>query len=558
MVNGLQSTATGSARLNDGLGRTSDGSGKLTSATAKARSGAERLAEKVEEARKQTAEAVGRNDPLKNAMRSGEQLLDEAPLKPTQQQLSAAWQALQRMTAGRSDAQYAAALEAVRAANRELTGADPGAEEEGEEAAGVVGAVQSARGQFDLGLYLAEQQDKNGRQAQAGMDKLAKASLRLDQGLHKLLVHSRKLSAGVARLARNGQQLPAGLEQLTTGAEGLLAGLGEVASGAGGLASGLEGGAQRSQLLTAGLSRLRSGTKAQSGSRSDSLQERSPGIFRSGYFYLAGLDGTRPQQRDKAGFLVNLAKGGSAARMLVVPTDPQATSDTAATGDRLTAAAARLARETNSEVVVGGLSPSLVELDSALREQMPLARIILSIVTLLILVPVTRSLVLPIIAALLNLLTVSAVFGLLSLLFNDSLLGGPGFVDSTVIPATVVLTFGLAIDYEVFILARIREEYVRSGSTSAAIANGLGKTAPVISGAAMVMIAVFLAFSISSLAVLRALGVGLALGVVIDAFIIRFVLFPAVMGALGDRCWWIPRWLDRIVPGGDRAAAVEV
>ena len=124
-------------------------------------------------------------------------------------------------------------------------------------------------------------------------------------------------------------------------------------------------------------------------------------------------------------------------------------------------------------------------------------RLALSLVSLLILIPVMRSLTIPLLAAVINLLTVSASFGVLALLFNGSLLGGPGYVDATVVPATMMVMFGLAIDYEVFVFARMREEYVRTGSTTAAVRNGLDRTAHVVTGAAMIMISVFLAFSVS-------------------------------------------------------------
>lgn len=546
LANGLDASAAGSTRLTEGLGKASDGSGKLTDATRKTSSGASLLASKVAGARKETDEALESGAPLRNALRSGEQELDQAPLQATEENLASAWQALQRMSVGRDDPAFAALATALREAARSLTGIDPESQE-GDPEAGVAAGVADARGQFDLALYLAGQQEQSQREAGKGIDKLADASAKLDSGLRRLLDASRDLSGGIAKLSQRGQQLPAGLRQLGSGAERLLSGLGGLEGGAGTLASRLSDGAQRSDRLTAAVGRLHDATQRQSGS---DLERQSPGLFRSGYFYLAGLDGTRPERRNQAGFLVNIAEGGSAARMLVVPEDSQASDGAIETGERLSADAARLARETDAEVAVGGLSPNLVEVNKALRDRTPLARLVLSLVTILILLPVTRSLALPILAALFNLLTVSATFGILSLLFNDSLLGGPGFVDTTVIPATVVLTFGLAIDYEVFILTRIREEYVRSGSTQAAISNGLTRTAPVISGAAVIMIAVFLAFSVSAMIMLRNLGVALAIGVAIDAFAIRFVLLPAAMRALGDRCWWLPRWLDRVMPGG--------
>jgi RND superfamily putative drug exporter len=553
LASGLQSSAAGSTKLSGGLDRSSEGSGKLTDATAEASDGADRLSEKVAKARKQTAEAVGSGRSLKNALREGEEALDAAPLGTAEEQLRAAWGALQRMTAGRADAQYAAAVEAVRQASLNLSGTEPGSDEEAESASGVAAALQQGLDQFDLGLYLAARQDKSGRSARDGMVKLEKASAKLDRGLARLLEHSRDLSAGMARLSRNGERLPPGLQRLSNGADRLLAGLGEIEGGSGSLAGGLEGGAQRSRLLTGAVGKLRDGTEGQG----QDITAQSPGIFRSGYFYLAGLDGSRPDRRNQAGFLVNLANGGSTARMLVIPKDPLASSEVAATGDRIAADAADLSREMHSEVLVGGLSSSLVDLNQTLREQVPFARLVLSLVTIAVLLLVARSLLLPVIAALLNLLTVSACLGLMALLFDGSLLGGPGYVDTAVIPASVILTFGLAIDYEVFIFARIREEYLRTGSTRAAIDDGLAHTAHVISGAALIMIVVFLTFSISPLANLRNLGVSQAIGVFIDAFIIRFVILPATMRALGDRCWWIPKWLDAILPGQSLRRAEE-
>ena len=550
LAGGLKSSADGSTQLSAGLGEVNGGSGKLTNATRRASSGADRLAAEVSSAQESSDEAAESGAPLRSALRDGERSIDRAPLRGTEDQLAAAWLALQRMSVGRGDPEYAAAVGALREATRGLSGADPGDEDAGPSAASVAAALDDALGQFELGLYLAERQRRSQREAGEGIGKLASASADLDRGLEKLLANSRELSAGIAHLDRRGEALPPGLGRLADGAEQLLAGLGELRGGAGELSGGLDRGAEGSQGLTAAVGRLRGGVEEQPGSAPN---EQSPGLFRSGYFYLAGFDGSRPERRSQAGFLVNIAEGGTAARMLVIPSDDQASDGAAETGERLTADAERLARETDAEVVVGGLSPNLVGLDKALRDQMPLARLVLSLVTIAILLPVTRSLTLPLLAALFNLLTVSATFGLMSLLFNSSLLGGPGFVDSAVIPATVVLTFGLAIDYEVFILARIREEYLRSGSTREAIATGLTRTAPVISGAAVIMITVFIAFSISSLITFRNLGVALSIGVVIDAFVIRFLLLPAAMRALGDRCWWLPRWLDRIMPGGGPA-----
>ena len=172
------------------------------------------------------------------------------------------------------------------------------------------------------------------------------------------------------------------------------------------------------------------------------------------------------------------------------------------------------------------------------------------LVTVLVLLPVLRSLVMPVAAAFLNLLTVTASFGLMSVLFNGSLFGGPGYVDTTVIPMTIMVMFGLALDYEVFIFARMREEYLVTGSPDAAVTNGLAHTSRVVTGAAITMIFVFATFAISPLATVRDFGVAQALAVSVDAFVIRLVVVPTLMRALGKWAWWMPSWLDRLLPGG--------
>jgi putative drug exporter of the RND superfamily len=108
--------------------------------------------------------------------------------------------------------------------------------------------------------------------------------------------------------------------------------------------------------------------------------------------------------------------------------------------------------------------------------------------------------------------------------------------------------FGLSMDYEVFLLSRIREEYDRTGDNATAVANGLAATARVITAAAAIMFCVFGAFVLGSDRSLKVFGLGLATAVLLDATVVRLVLVPATMELLGDRNWWLPRWLDRILP----------
>lgn len=553
LANGLAATSSGSRRLSEGLGRTSDGSGELAKGADKASGGAGRLAGAIEQAGEQTESLVGSARLFRNASRSGNERLGalHAPLDETEAQLAAAHAALRRMTAGKADPEYAATLRSVEAAMLRLSGTDPASGEQPDPAYGGVGAgVESAEGQFDVDLYLAGQLDRKGRRATKGMEQLADASARLDRGLRRLASGSQELSDGLGALDRGGERLSPALRQLSLGAERLSGGLGLLEDGSARLSQGLGDGAQRSGLLTGALDRIGNGLAGQrepdgEGSQLNRIQQDSPGLFRSGYFVLAGLDGSRPEQRDQLGFLINLNRGGSHARMLVIPRDDPTEAAANETNERIEREAAELARQTGTEVVVGGAGPNQMVVNAEIRDRAPLMRLALSLVSLLILIPVMRSLTMPFVAAALNVLTVSASLGALALLFDGSLLGGPGYIDATVVPAMMMVMFGLAIDYEVFIFARMREEYDRTGSPAAAIRNGLDRTSHVVTGAAILMVVIFLSFSISDFIMLRNFGIGQAIAVLIDAFIVRLVVIPAVMGWLGKWSWWMPSWPRR-------------
>jgi RND superfamily putative drug exporter len=553
LTGALLKVGDGSQQLTHGLGKVGEGSGKVAKGTSRASNGAGRIAEALDEASEQTGELSNSARLIQNAMRSGEARLSEThpPLRATEERLAAAWGALQRMSAGRSDPEYAAALAAVEEANLRLTGNDLRTGETADPAYEGVGAdIERANGQFGVGSYLASRLDKTGKEASEGIEELADASGKLDRGLQRLAHGSKRVSNGLAALDRGGEQLSPALQRLGDGAEHLTGGLSQLESGAGQLSSGLGEGAQKSGLLVRGLGKIESGLKGQGGeSGLAQIQQSSPGIFHSSYFVLAGLDGSPPAQRDRLGFLLNINRGGTAARMLVIPRDEPTTEAALQTKDRLEDDAAQLSRETGAEVVLGGVAPGEIAANDAIRDRSPWMRLALSLVTLIVLIPVLRSLTVPLLAALINLLTVSASFGLLALFFDHSLLGGPGYVDVTVIPATMMVMFGLAIDYEVFVFARIREEYVRTGSTRAAVRGGLDRTAHVVTGAAVIMIAVFLAFSVSELVTTRNFGVAQSIAIAIDAFVVRLIVVPAMMNRLGRWCWWLPKWLDRLLPG---------
>jgi putative drug exporter of the RND superfamily len=565
LASGLRASATGSSRLVDGMDRAAGGSEQLARASGQARSGAQRLRAGLAQASAAAATVPNTAEVLRNDMTSGKGALQQVSnaVGSAESQLATAWAALRRMSAGRSDPQYQAALQAVQAASASVTGVDPASGDSASGAQGIAAGVTDARSQFDLGLYLGSRMRQGGASAQAGIDRLAHGAEQLDRGLGRLGAGAARVAGGLAQLREGGAQLAPGLRRLTDGAGALSAGLGQVQAGAGRLATGLGSGASNSGTLVQGLGRIQSGVGRQrralssSGPQLARLRRQSPGMFRSGYFTLASIDGAPPEVRRQAGFVLNVDRGGHAARLLVVPTTGPLSSVTRATQRRIEARGKALARLTGSEVVVGGPAAALQDYNDAMRSRVPLVVVLLSLITMLVLVPVIRSLVLPFVAALLNVLTVGATFGVLALLFNHQALGGPGFIDTIGVGTTITVIFGLSIDYEVFVLARMREEYLRSRMTDTAVTEGVRHTARVIGGAATIMIAVFCAFAISQFASIRDFGVGLAVAVFIDAFLVRLIALPAVMRLLGDRCWWIPRWLDRLLPARPALAAEQ-
>jgi len=169
----------------------------------------------------------------------------------------------------------------------------------------------------------------------------------------------------------------------------------------------------------------------------------------------------------------------------------------------------------------------------------------------------------PLTAGLMNLLSVGAAYGVVVAIFQwgwgRSLIG----LDEAVPIASFVpmmmfaILFGLSMDYHVFILSRVREEYQKGHDNIASVVAGLGATAKVITAAALIMISVFLGFVTSADPIVKMMGIGLATAVAVDATIVRMALVPSVMAIVGDPNWWLPKWLDRLLPRLDLEAAPE-
>ena len=203
---------------------------------------------------------------------------------------------------------------------------------------------------------------------------------------------------------------------------------------------------------------------------------------------------------------------------------------------------------------VGGFNAASVDFADYLGDRLPYligAVLILSFVLLMV---VFRSLLVPLKAVIMNLLSIGAAYGVVVAVFQwgwgASLIGvdREGPIEAWAPMMLFAIVFGLSMDYEVFLLSRMKEEYDRTHDNATAVADGLAATARVITAAALIMVCVFSAFVLGDDRSLKLFGLGLAVAVLIDATIVRMVLVPATMELLGDRNWYFPKWLDRILP----------
>ncbi|MBA3742097.1 efflux RND transporter permease subunit [Sporichthya sp.] len=204
-----------------------------------------------------------------------------------------------------------------------------------------------------------------------------------------------------------------------------------------------------------------------------------------------------------------------------------------------------------AEVLVGGQSAELVDLLAGLRATLPWMALFVAVVTLLLLFAAFGSVVLPLKALVMNMLSLAAAFGAVVWIFQDGHLSGLlGFTPTGTIEATqpilmLAIAFGLSMDYEVFLLSRIREEWDRTGDNTAAVTTGLARTGGIITSAALLLIVVIGAFATSGITFIKMLGVGMVIAIVVDATVVRGLLVPATMRLLGAANWWAPTPLRR-------------
>jgi RND superfamily putative drug exporter len=204
-------------------------------------------------------------------------------------------------------------------------------------------------------------------------------------------------------------------------------------------------------------------------------------------------------------------------------------------------------------VSIGGQTAGDVDFSTVLSSRLPIFIGAVLLLSFLLLLVVFRSVVVPLKAVLMNMLSIAAAYGVIVAVFQWGWLGSilnvsPAPIEAWVPMMMFAIVFGLSMDYEVFLLSAVREEYDRTGDNRSAVATGLASTARLITAAALIMVFVFASFVVSDVRALKLIGLGLAVAVAVDATIVRVVLVPATMELLGRANWWLPRWLERMLP----------
>ena len=250
-----------------------------------------------------------------------------------------------------------------------------------------------------------------------------------------------------------------------------------------------------------------------------------------------------------------LNEAGDAAVVMAIPETSPQDETTELLVDHLRAdVIPPVEQATGTDVHVGGITATLVDQSEYTVGRLPVMIGVVVGLSFLLLLAAFRSVPVAVKAAFMNLLSIGAAYGVVALLAQGGFAGELVGIDTeTPVPPFVpvmmfAVLFGLSMDYEVFLLSRIREEYLASGDNPRAVVDGLAKTGRVITAAALIMVAVFSSFALSDDVILKLMGIGMATAIFVDATIVRMLLVPAVMQILGRANWWMPNWLDRLLP----------
>jgi RND superfamily putative drug exporter len=248
-----------------------------------------------------------------------------------------------------------------------------------------------------------------------------------------------------------------------------------------------------------------------------------------------------------------LNQAGDTAILTIFPTSKPQADETTATVKRLRNEVTPRLENTGARYYLTGSTAGNVDAASQIKSRMPLLFVGVIGLSFILLTAVFRSVVIAIKAAIMNLLSIGAAYGVVVAIFQlgwgGSLIGvDKGPVEVFLPMMMFAILFGLSMDYEVFLISRVREEYLKTGDTGSAVANGLTATARVITAAAAIMVTVFLAFVLGPDRIIKEFGIGLATAIFVDATIVRLFLVPSTMELLKEANWWMPKWLDRLLP----------
>jgi putative drug exporter of the RND superfamily len=249
-----------------------------------------------------------------------------------------------------------------------------------------------------------------------------------------------------------------------------------------------------------------------------------------------------------------IGPSGTVAVMQVYPgSAPQAPATTSLVNHLRQTVLPPLEHRTGVPVLVGGFTAGSIDFSHVLATKLPLFIALVVLLSAVLLLVIFRSLVIPVQAAIMNLLSIGGALGVTVAVFQDGLFSSvlgiqKGPIEPWIPVLMFAVVFGLSMDYEVFLISRVREEWVRGRDASAAVGDGIAFTGKVISAAAAIMVCVFLSFMFGDQRTLKEFGFGLAAAVFFDALIIRCVMLPAVLELLGPSTWRLPRWLDARLP----------
>jgi len=533
---GLVAARSGSAQLSAGLGQALSGANALKSGATQALAGSIELTNGIGSAHTPIAAGQPSLKQLAGLTASTSEAVNglQGQAQGAAGELTGATEALRGMSTGKSDPRYGEAVSALERASASLGSVSSGL---GNAAPGAKSAAGLAGTAATQGAFLT-----------SALGELHNGAAKLQAGLAKLRSGDSQLAAGIGALSGGGAQLTGGLTQLRNGAGALEAGLGQLTSGTGQLESGLAGGVSPTGQLVNGLGVMQSSVAKFRGQLPspkglEELQQKSPGLFNSGYFLLAAIAGAPPASSNAAGFAVNVTRGGDAGQIVVVSRYASNAAQTAALGERLDQLARRFARRSHLQVALGGPAGNLANFTSATNARLPWVILALALALALALGLALRAVLAPAVAILFNLLTAAATFGAMTLLFGGSHppLGGPGYLDPMSIIGIFTAIFGISLVFLVVLLARTREELLAGSSVDDALDLALRRTAAASTGAGLLMFAAAVTFATTGLLTVREFGVGVAIAVALDAFLVRPVLLPAAIEALGRRAWWPTR-----------------